>query len=161
MEEQDVVVVGAGFAGLYQLHRLRQLGFKVVVLEAGAELGGVWYWNCYPGARVDSHVPLYEYSIEGLWKDWSWSERFPGREELRRYFDYVDSRLDLSRDVRFDTRVVAAEFDPGRHQWLIETERGGPVRARYLVLCTGFAARPYTPPLKGPDRFEGQSLHTA
>src|ERR1700755_506102 len=92
-EDLDVAVIGAGFAGLYQLHRLRQLGFSVRVLEAGAEIGGVWYWNAYPGARVDSHVPMYEFTIENLWKDWTWTERVPGREELRAYFRYGDGRL--------------------------------------------------------------------
>jgi cyclohexanone monooxygenase len=157
----DVVVVGAGFAGLYQLHRLRQLGFKVCVLEAGAELGGVWYWNCYPGARVDSHVPLYEYSIEGLWRDWSWTERFPSWQELRRYFRYVDEKLDLSRDIRFGVRVTGAAFDEARRQWSVETDAGGLVLTRFLVLCTGFAAKPYTPSLEGLDAFEGRQLHTA
>src|SRR5271157_1448381 len=117
VDELDVLVVGAGFAGLYQLHRLRQLGFSVRVLEAGADLGGIWYWNCYPGARVDSHVPLYEYSMEDLWRGWSWSERFPGWDELRRYFHYVDERLDLRRDVSFGTRVTGGAFDKGRGQW--------------------------------------------
>jgi len=157
----DVVVVGAGFAGLYQLHRLRKLGFSVCVLEAGAELGGVWYWNCYPGARVDSHVPLYEFSIEELWRDWSWSERFPCWKELRAYFRYVDERLDLSRDVRFDTRVTAARFDDAAGEWVVETEGSGRLRARFLVPCTGFAARPYTPPLEGLETFAGAQLHTA
>src|SRR6516165_1575757 len=130
----DVIVVGAGFAGLYQLHRLRQLGFSVRVFEAGAELGGVWYWNCYPGARVDSHVPLYEYAMEELWRDWSWTERFPSWQELRRYFQYVDAKLDLSRDIRFGTRVTSATFDENRREWVIETEPSGAAKARYLVL---------------------------
>ena len=161
IEDLDVVVVGAGFAGLYQLHRLRELGFRVRALEAGADLGGIWYWNCYPGARVDSHVPLYEYAMEDLWKDWSWSERFPGWDELRRYFHYVDERLDLRRDVSLNTRVTAAAFDEGPGQWVIETEDGGVLRARFFVLCTGFAASAYVPPLPGLETFAGQSLHTA
>jgi cyclohexanone monooxygenase len=160
-EPLDVVVVGAGFAGLYQLQRLRGLGFSVRAYEAGAELGGVWYWNCYPGARVDSHVPLYEFSMEELWRDWSWTERFPSWRELRRYFHYVDDRLDLSRDIRFGTRVTAARFDPGDGRWTIETDQGDAVRARYLVLCTGFAAKAYLPPLEGLGDFSGQWLHTA
>uniref|UniRef100_UPI0025FD25CF NAD(P)-binding protein n=1 Tax=uncultured Phenylobacterium sp. TaxID=349273 RepID=UPI0025FD25CF len=90
VEAFDVLVIGAGFTGLYQLHRLRQLGFSVRLLEAGADLGGIWSWNCYPGARVDTHVPLYEFSSEELWRDWTWTERFPGWEELRAYFRYVD-----------------------------------------------------------------------
>jgi cation diffusion facilitator CzcD-associated flavoprotein CzcO len=114
VERLDVLIIGAGFHGLYQLYRLRALGFNARIFEAGAELGGIWYWNCYPGARVDSHVPNYEFSLEPLWRDWNWSERFPSWQELRRYFQHVDAKLGLSRDVRFDTRVTAAAFDSGR-----------------------------------------------
>ena len=95
----DVIIIGAGFSGLYQLYRLRELGFRVRVLEAGSDLGGIWYWNCYPGARVDSHVPNYEYSIDAVWRTWAWQERFPSWEELRRYFAHVDRVLNLSRNV--------------------------------------------------------------
>ncbi len=161
VDEFDVVVVGAGFSGLYQLHRLRQLGFSVRLLEAGADLGGIWYWNCYPGARVDTHVPMYEFSSEDLWRDWTWTERFPAWDELRRYFHYVDSKLDLSRDIRFNTRVEAAEFDEDRRQWIVNTQGGGALRAQFLVLCTGFAAKPYIPEIKGLDQFKGVKHHTA
>jgi cyclohexanone monooxygenase len=156
----DVLVVGAGFAGLYQLHRLRQLGFSVKVLEAGSELGGIWWWNCYPGARVDSHVPLYEYASEDLWRDWTWTERFPSWRELRAYFRYVDGKLDLSRDVAFDTRVTGAAFDEAESAWRVETDRGT-WRARFFVLCTGFASRPYVPDLPGLESFAGEQTHTA
>lgn len=160
-EAFDILVVGAGFTGLYQLHRLRQLGFSVRLLEAGADLGGIWYWNCYPGARVDTHVPMYEFSSEDLWRDWTWTERFPAWDELRRYFHYVDQKLDLSRDIRFNTRVEAAEFDEGRQQWTVRTQDGGALRAQFLVLCTGFAAKPYVPKLKGLEQFKGAKHHTA
>ena len=160
-DDLDVIVVGAGFAGLYQLHRLRRLGFKVKVLEAGVELGGIWYWNCYPGARVDTHVPMYEYAMEDLWRDWTWTERFPGWAELRAYFRYVDSKLDLSRDVKFNTRVTGARFDEAARRWEVATDGGETVRARFVVLCTGFAAKPYLPDFEGLDRFEGRWLHTA
>ena len=161
VEDLDVLVVGAGFTGLYQLHRLRQQGFSVRLFEAGADLGGIWYWNCYPGARVDTHVPMYEFSSEDLWRDWTWTERFPSWEELRRYFKYVDQRLDLSKDVVFNTRVEAADFDEDRRRWVVRTQDGGLVRTRFLVLCTGFAAKPYIPALKGLDRFAGAKHHTA
>ncbi|MEC9154244.1 MAG: NAD(P)-binding protein, partial [Pseudomonadota bacterium] len=95
MEKFDVVIVGAGFSGLYLLHSLRNEGFKVRLIEAQSGLGGVWQANRYPGARVDSHVPNYEYSIEACWRDWVWTERFPGREELVRYFEHVDQALGL------------------------------------------------------------------
>jgi len=161
IEEFDVLIVGAGFCGLYLLHRLRQEGFSVRLLEAGAELGGIWYWNCYPGARVDSHIPIYEYSSEELWRDWNWTERFPAWDELRRYFRYVDEKLGLSRDVRFNTRVTAAEFDGARNQWAVKTQDGRMLRSRYFIPCTGFAAKAYTPALKGLSSFAGPCHHTA
>lgn len=160
-DEIDVLVVGAGFAGLYQLHRLRKLGFSVQVFEAGPDIGGIWYWNCYPGARVDSNVPVYEFSMEEVWRGWNWTERFPSWIELRSYFHYVDKQLDLSRDVRFNTRVTSAEFDQDRNQWVVHGEGGAVVRARFLILCTGFAAKHYVPDYEGLDDFEGQWHHTA
>ena len=120
----DAVIIGAGFAGLYALHRLREMGLSVRVYEGASGVGGTWWWNRYPGARVDSHVPIYEFSIEELWRDWNWTERFPAWDELRRYFHYVDKKLDLSRDIRFGTRVSAAEFDEARDQWVIRTTDG-------------------------------------
>ncbi|KRB78778.1 MULTISPECIES: flavin-containing monooxygenase [unclassified Sphingomonas] len=160
VEELDVLVVGAGFAGLYQLHMLRKKGFTVKVHEAGPGLGGVWYWNCYPGARVDSDSYLYQFSDPGLWKDWSFSERFPGGPEIRRYFEHVDNVLDLSRDIRFNRRVEKARFDEQRHQWIVEHDDGSIVRAHYLVLCTGFAAKPFIPTIRGLETFAGECHHT-
>ena len=156
----DALIIGAGFNGLYMLHRLRQEGFSVRVLEAGAELGGIWYWNCYPGARVDSHVPNYEFSLPELWRDWSWTERFPDWNELRRYFKHVDDKLDLSRDVEFGTRVTAAEFDADRDEWLVHSSDGRQARARFLIPCTGFAAKAHIPDFVGLDRFAGPCHHT-
>lgn len=159
--ELDALVVGAGFAGLYLLYRLRRQGFSVRLFEAGADLGGIWYWNCYPGARVDSHVPVYEYSLEEVWRDWRWTERFPSWRELRRYFRHVDRKLDLVRDIRFRTRVSAARYDEARRRWTVEAEDGTVVRARFLTLCTGFASKPYVPELDGLERFAGEWHHTA
>ena len=132
-EVLDALIIGAGFSGLYQLYRLRQRGFSVRLFEAGADLGGIWHWNCYPGARVDSHVPNYEYSMEELWRDWNWTERFPAWDELRRYFHYVDGKLDLSRDIRFDTRVTHATFDTGSNLWRIVSAEGHSVWARCFI----------------------------
>ncbi|MGH8722900.1 MAG: NAD(P)-binding protein, partial [Burkholderiales bacterium] len=106
----DALIIGSGFSGLYLLHALRERGFRVRLFEAGADLGGIWYWNCYPGARVDSHVPNYEFSLEELWRDWNWTERFPAWDELRRYFRHIDQKLELSRDIRFNSRVAFARF---------------------------------------------------
>ncbi|KAL3427218.1 hypothetical protein PVAG01_00727 [Phlyctema vagabunda] len=157
----DVLVVGAGFGGLYQLHSLRKLGYNCKVVDTASELGGIWFWNCYPGARVDSDVPLYEYSIEGLYKDWTWSERFPSWPELRRYFKYVDKKLDLSRDVMLNTGVLAAEFDIVNSRWKIKLTTGDIYDAKYLVLCTGFAAKRYEPKFKGREKYKGIIHHTA
>jgi cation diffusion facilitator CzcD-associated flavoprotein CzcO len=165
-DELDVLVVGAGFAGLYQLDRLRNLGYSVTVFEAGSDLGGVWYWNCYPGARVDTWAPLYQFSREDLWRDFDFTELYPGWDEVRRYFRHVDRKLDLSKDIRFSTRVIGAEFDEERRQWEVRArdERTGEtssVRARYLVLCTGFGSKPYVPDIRGLDTFAGECHHTA
>ena len=160
-EVLDALIIGAGFSGLYQLHRLRQQGFKVRLFEAGAGLGGIWYWNCYPGARVDSHVPNYEFSMEALWRDWNWSERFPAWDELRRYFRHIDQKLDLSRDIRFNSRVTAARFDADADQWQIECTDGHRIRTRFLIPCTGFAAKAYVPGLSGLEGFVGPCVHTA
>jgi cation diffusion facilitator CzcD-associated flavoprotein CzcO len=160
-DDLDAVVVGAGFNGLYQLHRLRERGLRTRLVEAGAGVGGVWHWNCYPGARVDSHVPNYELSIEAVWRDWAWSERFPGQPELRRYFEHVVDVLDLAPDIRLSTRVTAGRFDEADRRWVLETDRDERLRARFFVLCTGFASKPYVPALPGLDRFAGELHHTA
>jgi cyclohexanone monooxygenase len=160
-ERLDALIIGAGFSGLYQLYRLRQRGFKVRLFEAGAELGGIWYWNCYPGARVDSHVPNYEFSIEELWHDWNWTERFPAWDELRRYFGYVDQKLQLSRDIRFNRRVIAARFDATADEWQIECADGHRIHTRFFIPCTGFAAKAYVPHLPGLEDFAGPCVHTA
>ena len=157
----DALIIGAGFSGLYQLYRLRQRGFDVRLFEAGADLGGIWHWNCYPGARVDSHVPNYEFSIEELWRDWNWTERFPAWDELRRYFHHVDEKLGLSRDIRFNSRVTSARFDADADQWQLECADGHRARARFLIPCTGFAAKAYVPALPGLESFAGPCFHTA
>ena len=156
----DALIIGAGFSGLYQLYRLRQKGFRVQLFEAGADLGGIWHWNCYPGARVDSHVPNYEFSMEELWRDWNWTERFPAWDELRRYFAHVDKKLDLSRDIRFDTRVTRATFEPERNLWRIISADGHTALARFFITCTGFAASAYLPDIPGIDDFAGPCHHT-
>ncbi|HYW04077.1 MAG TPA: NAD(P)/FAD-dependent oxidoreductase [Gammaproteobacteria bacterium] len=161
VERFDVVIVGAGFAGIYQLHRLRERGFSARLIEAGEAPGGIWYWNCYPGARVDTHVPVYELSLERLWRDWHWTERFPGWRELRAYFRYVERRLDLARDIRYGTRVTGAEFDPAADEWSIRCDDGSALRASFFILCTGFASKPLVPDLEGLESFAGPCCHTA
>jgi cation diffusion facilitator CzcD-associated flavoprotein CzcO len=159
--ELDVVIVGAGFAGLYQLDHLRKAGLSTEIIEAGGDIGGIWYWNCYPGARVDSPGPIYQYSRDDIWKEWNYSELYPSWDEVREYFNFVDRKLDLRRSIRLNTRVTGAEFDETRHQWVIETDDGTTTRSRYFVLCTGFGSKPYIPPFKGLNDFSGECHHTA
>jgi cation diffusion facilitator CzcD-associated flavoprotein CzcO len=161
IEDLDVIVVGAGFAGLYLLDRLRRLGMTVRVFEAGGGLGGVWYWNCYPGARVDSPGPIYQYSRDDMWRKWQFSELYPSWQELRDYFRYVDERLGLSRDIRFNRRVNEAQFDPTHNHWIVRSSDGSVASARYLVLCTGVSTKPYIPDLPGLNDFGGERHHTA
>ena len=160
-EELDVIIVGAGFAGLYLLDRLRSMGMFVQVFEAGDAPGGVWYWNCYPGARVDSPGPMYQFSRDDLWRDWKFSELYPSWQEIREYFHYVDKKLDLSRDIRFNRRVNEADFDPARNRWTVYSSDGSVTRARYFVLCTGLGSKPYIPELPGLSDFAGERHHTA
>lgn len=157
----DAVIVGAGFNGLYQLHRLRHEGFSVRLVEAASGLGGVWQNNRYPGARVDCHVPNYEYSAPEIWRDWTWEERFPGREELVAYFEHVDAVWDLRPDIDLDTRIASAHFDPDTRRWALATDDDRRYESRYLILCTGFGSKPYVPALAGLDTFGGPCHHTA
>lgn len=160
-DDVDVIVIGAGFSGLYQLHRLRQLGFSVKIFEAAPQLGGVWYWNCYPGARRDTHGPLYQYSLDELWPEWDFDELYPSWDKIREYFAYVDEKLGLSADIRFDTRVARASFDEAGCRWQIETESKRTATARFMIMCTGIGSKPHLPEIAGLDTFAGTVLHTA
>jgi cyclohexanone monooxygenase len=160
VQEFDAVIVGAGFGGIYILHALRKLGYNVKVIEAGKGLGGVWWWNTYPGARVDTQVPLYEFAAKELWEDWTWKERFPARDELVAYFEHVDRKWDLQKDILFDNAVIKADFDESSNTWMAVTDKGYVARAPFLLLATGFAAKTYTPKIKGLETFKGQAYHT-
>lgn len=160
-EEFDVIIIGAGFGGLYLLYTLRKLGYRVKVLEAGKGFGGVWWWNSYPGARVDTHWPFYQFAAKELWEDWTWTERFPARDELVAYFEHVDQKWDLKKDVIFDHMVVKADFDEGSSTWTAITNHNYIAKARFLLPATGFAAKIYIPSLKGLDTFKGRACHTA
>ncbi|KAJ8081014.1 hypothetical protein PM082_017852 [Marasmius tenuissimus] len=157
----DVLVVGAGFGGLYQLHNLRSQGFNVHLFESGSDIGGVWHWNCYPGARVDSPVPVYEYSMENIWKDWNWTEKFPGREELQAYFGHVEEKLQLKKDITFNARVVSGDWQENERRWVVKTANGLIVKPSFLVLALGFAAKLYVPPFPHLDSYQGTCHHTA
>ena len=157
----DALVVGAGLAGIYHLYQLRKRGLSVKVFEAGSDLGGVWYWNRYPRLRTDSEYCAYQFLMEDLWKDFTWKERFPGRAEMVEYISYVDRKLDLRKDVVFNTRVLSAQFDDTTHLWTVQTDSGSTFQARFLLLCTGFASKVQIPPFKGLETFKGICHHTA
>ncbi len=136
--DYDVVIVGAGFAGLYMLHRLRGLGFTARVFESGGDVGGTWYWNRYPGARCDVESMQYSYQFsDALQQDWDWTERYSTQPEILRYANHVAERFDLRRDIQFDTRVASAVFDEKTDTWAIETDDGKLTRAAVCVMATG------------------------
>ena len=158
----DIVVAGAGFAGLYMLHRLRQLGFSACVLEAGSDVGGTWYWNRYPGARCDIVTTDYAYSFDPeLEEAWTWSEKYATQPEILRYAQFVADRYDLRRDIRFDSRVVAARWDDAAMRWHLRTDAGDGIACQYFVMATGCLSLPKTPDITGADRFEGEVYFTS
>ncbi|KAJ3981157.1 cyclohexanone monooxygenase [Lentinula detonsa] len=160
-EEYDVIIVGAGFAGIHQLLNIRKLGLRAKILEAGDGLAGTWYWNRYPGARVDSEMPIYQFSDPELWKDWTFSEYYPGWKEIQAYFRYVDKKLDVSRDVLYNSRVASAHWNDSVNRWTVTTEDGRVFRAQFLSLCTGIGAKHHIPEFKGLDTFEGEIHHAS
>jgi cyclohexanone monooxygenase len=159
----DAIVVGAGFAGMYMLHRLRDtLGLSVRVYEAGDGVGGTWYWNRYPGARCDSDSYIYCYTFDKqLWQEWEWSERYPEQPEILRYLNHVADRFDLRRDIQFGTRVTAATFDEKTNRWEVRTDQGDVVSARYLIAATGVLSATNLPAFKGLESFKGKWYHTS
>ena len=157
----DVLIVGAGFAGLYAIHRFRALGLKLRCLEAASDVGGVWYWNRYPGARCDVESLQYSYSFsKEIERDWKWSERFSAQPEIHAYMKYVADRLDLRRDIAFRTRVVGAHWDESEKSWDVATESGERFRARYLIMASGGLSVTSTPPFPGMSDFGGAVYHT-
>jgi cyclohexanone monooxygenase len=157
----DVVIVGAGFAGLYMLHRARGLGLTARVYEAGAGIGGTWYWNRYPGARCDVESMDYSYSFsDGLQQEWRWTERYASQPEILRYIEHVADRFDLRRDIQLETRVTAATFDEATHRWTVETDRGDRVSAHFCIMATGCLSTAQTPKFPGLETFEGRWYHT-
>jgi cation diffusion facilitator CzcD-associated flavoprotein CzcO/acetyl esterase/lipase len=158
----DVVVAGAGFAGLYLLYRLRGLGFSTKVIESAADVGGTWYWNRYPGARCDIESIDYSYSFDReLETGWQWSERYATQPEILRYLGHVADKHDLRRDIQFSTRVEAAVWDGDASLWRVSTDRGGEISCRFYVMATGCLSLPKTPDIEGADRFAGEAYYTA
>jgi cation diffusion facilitator CzcD-associated flavoprotein CzcO len=161
-QEFDAIIVGAGISGLYQLYRLRELGMRVRVLEAGTGVGGTWYWNRYPGARFDSESYSYGYSFsQELLEEWDWSEHFAPQPETLRYLNHVADKFDLRRDIQFRSRVTAAHFNEATRTWELTVENGSRYRARFLITAIGPLSAPTMPRIEGVDSFKGESFHTA
>ena len=160
-QQVDVAVVGAGFAGLYLLHRLRKAGFSAVALEEGGDVGGTWYWNRYPGARCDIQTIDYSYTFDPeLDRAWTWSEKYATQPEILRYLGFVADRYDLRRDIRFGTKVTQATWDDATSRWLISTNNGANVSCRYYIMATGCLSSPKPPEIDGVKDFKGEIYFT-
>jgi cyclohexanone monooxygenase len=157
----DVVIVGAGFAGMFAIHKFRGLGLSLRAFEAADDVGGTWWWNCYPGSRCDVESIDYCYGFdEALLNDWTWSERFATQPEVLRYANHVADRFDLRRDISFKTRVNSLEWDEAARLWSVGTDTGERVRARFVVSCAGCLSQPNLPDLPGLATFQGPKLLT-
>ena len=159
--EVDAVVIGAGFAGLYAVYRLRQMGLSLTAFEQGGGVGGTWYWNRYPGASSDSESWVYAFTFsEELEQEWNWSCRFPEQPEILRYLEHVADRFDLRRSFDFNSRVTGAAYDESTGLWTIETQQGEQVRAKYLITAVGCLSVAQVPNVPGLDQFKGAWYHT-
>ncbi len=157
----DVLVVGAGITGIYQLYLAREAGFSVELVEAGDGVGGTWYWNRYPGARFDSESYTYAYLFSrDLFDEWEWQEHFAAQPETERYLNHVVDRFDLRRHIRFGARVTSATWDDGAASWTVTTDDGRTTRARFVIAATGVLSVPYYPDVPGREDFAGVSCHT-
>lgn len=162
IKQPDVLIVGAGWAGMYALHRLRRLGYTALILEAGSDVGGTWYWNRYPGARCDIESTHYSYSFdEDLQQEWTWTERYPSQPELLAYAHHVAERFDLRKDIHFDTQVTNADWDPTNEYWTLATQDGENYSAPFCIMATGPLSAPKSPEISGLDSFSGSVLNTS
>src|SRR4051812_4906475 len=157
----EVLVVGAGITGIYQLYRAREAGFSAQLLEAGDGVGGTWYWSRYPGARFDSESYTYAYLFsKELFDEWEWQEHFAEQPETERYLNHVVDRFDLRRDIQFDARVTAAEYDDASATWVVTVNDDTEIRARFFIAATGVLSVPFFPDVPGRADFRGESHHT-
>ena len=158
----DMVVVGAGFAGLYMTYKAQEAGLSVTCFEAGNGVGGTWYWNRYPGARVDIECVEYSYSFsKELEQEWQWSERYAAQPEIERYANHVAERFNLNEKIQFGTRVVSAIFDEVTRRWLVTTDQGDVVSAQYCIMATGLISAPVEPRFEGLESFRGEQFMTS
>lgn len=146
---------------MYLLHRLRQEGFNVKLIEAGSALGGIWHWNNYPGARVDSQYPIYALAIPEVYKTWHWTQQYPGSDELQKYFEHVDKTLDISKDTLYHTRVSTATWDDEERKWHIKCDNGTQITTRFMNCCLGFAAKRHFPDWPGFEDYQGYMCHSS
>ncbi len=157
----EVIVIGAGVAGIYQIKLLADLGVDATVLDAAPDLGGTWYWNRYPGARFDSESYTYGYSFsKELLNEWHWKERFSGQPENLRYLNYVADKFDLRKYMQFNCKVEAAHFDETNDLWRLRIEDGRELTSRFIILAVGLLSIPTPPLFKGMEKFKGRSFHT-
>lgn len=157
----DAIVVGAGLGGLYVLHRLREMGLRVRVFEAGSGVGGTWFWNRYPGARCDIESMEYSYSFsDELQQEWKWPERYGTQPEILRYINHVAERFDLLRDIQLNTRVVSAVFDAAVNRWTVTTDKDDVMTAHYCVMASGNLSTPRVPNFNGIESFQGKWYHS-
>ncbi len=158
----DAMIIGAGVAGLYQLHQLRAQGLAVRAYDNAAGVGGTWHWNRYPGAKFDSESYIYQYLFsEELYKDWSWSERFPGQPEIERWMNYIADRLDLRKDIQLETTVTRAQWNEPARRWRVSTDRGETIDTQFLITCCGMLSAPMGELFPGQESFKGRIFHTA
>ena len=157
----DVIIIGAGVTGLYQLYLARKAGLSVRVFDAAGGVGGTWYWNCYPGCRFDSESESYGYTwSKELLQEWDWTEHFSPQPETERYLNYVADRFDLRRDIQLNARVQSAVFDAQTRRWDVQLTTGEQARAQFLIAAVGVLSADYTPEFPGVEDFKGLSLHT-
>ncbi|KAF2025437.1 FAD/NAD(P)-binding domain-containing protein [Setomelanomma holmii] len=159
--DYDVIIVGAGFSGISALHRLRKEEMKAHIFEAASDFGGVWHWNRYPGARVDSETPFYQLTIPEVYNTWSFSQRFPDHVELRRYIAHVDKTLNLRPDVSFNTKVTGCTWDEKSATWTVKTSTGQTASASFLILATGLLHKSHLPEWKGRETYKGTIMHSS
>ena len=161
-QKLDALVIGAGVAGLYQLYQLRNQGLNVKLVDTATDVGGTWYWNRYPGARFDSEGLIYQYLFsEDLYKQWSWSERFPAQPEIEKWMQWVTEKLDLRKDIQFESTVTGATFNEDTQRWAVEINGEDAIDTQFLISCTGMLSAPLDNQFKGQDTFKGQIFHTA
>jgi len=161
-KQLDAMIIGSGVAGLYQLHMLRNQGLNVRAYDAASGVGGTWYWNRYPGAKFDSESYIYQYLFsEELYKNWSWSSRFPGQPEIEQWMNYIADNLDLRKDVQLDTHIVSAHYNEDSKRWTVTTADNEVIDTRFLITCCGMLSAPMQDLFPGQDSFNGEIFHTA